>query len=296
MDRFSFAGGTAVVTGAASGIGEAVARGLAARGSHLVLLDRDADRLDGVASSIRSGHSTVDVFTYVVDLADPAATTEVTAALLAEHPRIRLLVNNAGVALRGRFDQVTLDEFNWVIDINFRAVVQMTHALLPGLKAEPGSHLVNVSSLFGIIAPYGQSAYSASKFAVRGFTESIRQELGFDGVGVTCVHPGGIRTRIAVSSRTGSGVPASELEGTENDWERVLTMDPARAAGIIIRGIHARRPRVLISTTARVLDLLARFTPAHYGDLLLARTRRGLSQQASRTADAASARSPSPAE
>ena len=108
------------------------------------------------------------------------------------HPRIRLLVNNAGVALGGRFDQVTLEEFSWVVDINFRAVVQLTHALLPALKAEPGAHLVNVSSLFGLIAPAGQAAYSASKFAVRGFTEALRHELVEDGIGVTSVHPGGI--------------------------------------------------------------------------------------------------------
>src|SRR4051794_21841634 len=204
MQPYAFAGGTAAVTGAASGIGEALAHALAARGSDLVLLDRDAERLEGVAGAIRARHPGRKVSSVVVDLADDEATHEVGARLAAEHPEITLLVNNAGVALGGRFDQVTLEEFDWVLAINFRAVVRLTHALLPVLKAHPGSHLVNVSSIFGIFAPPGQAAYAASKFAVRGFSESVRHELAQDGVGVTVVHPGGIRTRIAETARTGS--------------------------------------------------------------------------------------------
>jgi len=161
MARYQFAGGTAVVTGAASGIGEAVARGLARRGSDLVLLDRDAQRLADVAKSIVD----VSVETHIVDLADAEATTAVARDVLAAHPRIRLLVNNAGVALAGRFDQVTLEDFFWLLAVNFGATVRLTHLLLPALKAEPGSHLVNVSSVFGIVAPPGQVAYASSKFA-----------------------------------------------------------------------------------------------------------------------------------
>lgn len=279
MSTFDFAAATAVVTGAASGIGEALARGLAARGCNLVLLDREGERLAAVATSIRSGHSTVDVETHVVDLADPDATSRVTDEILAAHPRIRLLVNNAGVALRGRFDQVTLEEFFWVVDINFKATVRMTHALLPALKAEPGSHLVNMSSLFGIIAPYGQTAYAASKFGVRGFTEALREELVPHGITATCVHPGGVHTRIALDSRTGSGVTAQELEAGRDEWQRVLTMDPAEAAGIILRGIQTRRRRVLISRTAKVLDVVARLFPSSYGSIITAAARRRLERQ-----------------
>jgi short-subunit dehydrogenase len=273
MRTFEFAGGTAVVTGAASGIGEALARDLHARGMDLVLLDRDAERLAAVAASLQSGRSTVE--THVVDLADPAATDRVAAEVLAAHPKLRLVINNAGVALRGRFDQVTLDEFEWVIDINFRATVRMTHHLLPALKAEPGSHLVNLSSLFGIVAPAGQTAYAASKFGVRGFTEALRQELAVDGIGVTSVHPGGIRTRIAASSRVGSGVPP--VEG-DDDWEKVLTMDPAKAAAIILRGVERRHARVLVSGTAKLLDVVARLFPSSYGTLLTAAARRRLNR------------------
>ncbi|MEU4570308.1 SDR family NAD(P)-dependent oxidoreductase [Micromonospora sp. NPDC023956] len=267
MRDLVFADGTAVVTGAAGGIGAALAHGLARRGSHLVLLDRDADRLAGVAAAVRTAHPARRVDTHVVDLADAGATAQVAETVRATHPAIRLLVNNAGVALGGRFDEVTLEEFSWVIDINFRAVVQLTHALLPALKAEPGAHLVNLSSLFGLIAPPGQAAYSASKFAVRGFTEALRHELAPDGVGVTCVHPGGIRTRIAESARVGSGVDPDEYEAGRRQFEKLLTIDPARAAEVILDGARRRRGRVLIGWSATLPDLLARLLPGSYGRL-----------------------------
>ncbi|MEU5942052.1 SDR family oxidoreductase [Micromonospora sp. NPDC047548] len=268
MRRFVFPAGTAVVTGAASGIGEALAHGLARRGTDLVLLDRDADRLDAVAAAIRATYPDRQVDTHLVDLSDQAATDRVAEEVRARHPRIRLLVNNAGVALGGRFDQVTLDEFNWVIEINFRAVVRLTHALLPALKAEPGAHLVNVSSLFGLIAPAGQAAYSASKFAVRGFTEGLRHELVDDGIGVTSVHPGGIATRIARNARVGSGVTPEEFDTGLRQFEKLLSIPPQKAAEVILRGVERRRGRVLIGWSAKLPDLLARVAPASYGRVL----------------------------
>ena len=177
MKPYVFAGGTAIVTGAASGIGEALAHGLAARGSHLVLLDRDADRLAGVAAIDPRAAPSQAVDTVTVDLADQDATARAGRQLAESHPETTLLVNNAGVAMGGRFDQLTLEEFDWVLDINFRAVVTLTHHLLPVLRSHPGSHLANVSSIYGIVAPPGQTAYCASKFAVRGFTEALRSEL-----------------------------------------------------------------------------------------------------------------------
>ncbi|MEV0723603.1 SDR family oxidoreductase [Micromonospora purpureochromogenes] len=286
MRRFVFPAGTAVVTGAASGIGAALAHGLARRGTDLVLLDRDAERLDTVAAAIRAAHPDRQVDTHLVDLADPAATDRVAEEIRARHPRMRLLVNNAGVALGGRFDQVTLDEFNWVVDINFRAVVRLTHALLPALKAEPGAHLVNVSSLFGLIAPAGQAAYSASKFAVRGFTEALRHELADDGIGVTSVHPGGIATRIARNARIGSGVAPEEHEAGLRQFEKLLSIPPAKAAEVILRGVERRRGRVLIGWSAKLPDLLARVAPASYHRVLVAGLNRGAAdpaRQAGRT-------------
>ena len=193
-------------------------------------------------------------------------------SVLSELPRITLLVNNAGVALGGRFDQLTLDEFDGVMRVNFHAPLTLTHLLLPALKASPGSHLVNVSSLFGLIAPAGQSAYSTSKFALRGLTEVLRHELPDTGVGVTAVHPGGIRTRIASSARAGSGVPLPEALAGQREFERLLTMDPADAARIIVDGIERRRRRVLVGWSAKVSDVVARLFPSSYGPVLAALT------------------------
>jgi short-subunit dehydrogenase len=268
MDAYEFAGGTAVVTGAASGIGAALAGLLAVRGSNLVLVDRDKERLDGVADGVRRQHPQLAVDTYVVDLSDAAATDAAAEALAAAHPGTTLLVNNAGVALGGRFDQVTLEEFDWVMAVNFRSVVRLTHAFLPALKARPGSHLVNVSSVFGIFAPAGQAAYSASKFAVRGFSESVRHELAENGVGVTVVHPGGIRTRIAETARTGSGVSVEEYEQGRKQFAKLLRMPPEDAAAQIVAAIEKRRPRLLIGWSAKIPDVLVRLMPGSYWKLI----------------------------
>jgi short-subunit dehydrogenase len=273
MDAYTF-GGTAVVTGAASGIGAALAVQLAARGSNLVLVDRDKERLDGVAADVRRAHPQLAVDTYVVDLSDDAATAEAAEALAAAHPGTTLLVNNAGVALGGRFDQVTLEEFDWVMAVNFRSVVRLTHAFLPALKAHPGAHLVNVSSVFGIFAPAGQAAYSASKFAVRGFSEAVRHELAENGVGVTVVHPGGIKTRIAESARTGSGVSVEEYEQGRKQFTKLLTMPPEKAAAMIVEAIEKRRPRLLIGWSAKVPDVLVRLMPGTYWKLIARRAGR----------------------
>jgi short-subunit dehydrogenase len=257
MGGYVFAGGTAVVTGAASGIGAAVATELGRRGARLVLLDRDADRLVAVAAPLGAE-------THVVDLADGAAVVAVGERVRAAHPRIRLLVNNAGIALGGRFDQVTLAQYDEVVDVNFRAVVRLTHTLLPALRAEPGSHLVNVSSLFGLVAPAGQTAYAASKFAVRGFSEALRQELAGE-VGVTTVHPGGIRTRIAESARIGAGVDPAEYDRERKVWDALLSIPPEKAAAAILAGVERRRARVLIGVSAKAPDLLARLLPTASG-------------------------------
>ncbi|WP_367138336.1 SDR family NAD(P)-dependent oxidoreductase [Saccharothrix sp. HUAS TT1] len=260
LPPYRFAGGTAVVTGAASGMGEHLAYGLARRGSHLVLVDRDAERLAAVAAKIRG----VRVEQVVADLADVAGLDDLVARVLAGNPRITLLVNNAGVALGGTFDQVRADEFDWVVDINFRAPVALTRLLLPTLLASPGSHVVNVSSLFGLIAPPGQTAYSASKFALRGFTEALRHELADRGVGVTCVHPGGIRTRIAETARVASGVSEAEAAQGKESFAKLLTYPADKAAERILAGVAKRKGRVLIAWTAVAPDVLARLFPTSY--------------------------------
>jgi short-subunit dehydrogenase len=274
MDAYQFGGGTAVVTGAASGIGAALAGLLATRGSNLVLVDRDKERLDGVAEQVRRENPALAVDTYVVDLSDDDATAEAADALAAAHPDTTLLVNNAGVALGGRFDQVTLEEFDWVMAVNFRSVVRLTHAFLPVLKAHPGSHLVNVSSVFGIFAPAGQAAYAASKFAVRGFSEAVRHELAENKVGVTVVHPGGIKTRIAETARTGSGVSTEEYEQGRKQFAKLLRMPAEDAAAQIVAAIEKRRPRLLIGVSAKVPDVLVRLMPGSYWKLIARRAGR----------------------
>jgi short-subunit dehydrogenase len=268
MSPYRFAGRTAVVTGAASGIGEQLAYGLAARGSGLVLVDLDALRLDAVAERIRAAHPELSVETQVVDLADRAAVIGAAEAIQDRHPALGLLVNNAGVALGGRFEQLDLADFEWVMAVNFTAPLLLIHHLLPALRAEPGAHLVNISSLYGLIAPPGQSAYSSSKFALRALSEVLRGELREQGVGVTTVHPGGVRTRIAESARIGAGVPAAEVEAHQRVFAALLTYPPEKAAAEIIDGIQRRRARVLIAATAKLPDLLARLLPVSHLSLI----------------------------
>ena len=260
---FRFAEGTAVLTGAAGGMGEHVARLLAERGSDLVLVDRDGPKLDAVAAGIRDRHPGLSVITETVDLADPDAVDALGARIVAGHPELRLLVNNAGVALAGDFARLTLDEFDWVMDVNFRAPVRLTHALLPALTARPGAHVVNVSSLFGLITPPNQSAYCASKFAMRGFSEVLRAELAQLGATVTTVHPGGIRTGIAAAARVGVNIPDDEAAAGKKDFQKLLTFPADKAAGLIVDAIERRRPRLLIGASAVIPDIVSRIAPAN---------------------------------
>lgn len=270
MIPYSFAGGVAALTGAASGIGRALARDLAARGSHLALIDRDQAGLEQVAGELRARYPALRVTTHTFDLSRTGQIPDLADAVLRDHRRVTLLINNAGVALGGEFDELSLDDFEWVQNINFRAVVALCKAFLPALKAELHPQIVNISSLYGLAAPVGQSAYSASKFAVRGFSEALRHELAPRGIGVTVVHPGGVRTNIANNAQIGSGVKATpqEAEAQREAMNRVLRLDPARAAGIILRAAECRAPRVLVGTDARVLDLLVRALPGTYWSVL----------------------------
>lgn len=262
MDRYDFSAGTAIVTGAAGGIGEQLAYALARRGSALALVDRDAERLEQVAKQAReSGEHAVT--TYVADLADDEATHALGKRLAAGHPDATLLINNAGVALGGTFEQVSEEEFDWLLSINLRAVITLTRELLPTLRTHHGSHLVNMSSIFGLIAPAGQVAYATSKFAVRGFTEALRAELA-GSVGVTSVHPGGVRTGIALNARLAASIVGPEAEAERKTFAALLTYPPEKAAAQIVAAIEHRRPRLLIAPSAHLTDLIVRLSPSHY--------------------------------
>jgi short-subunit dehydrogenase len=265
---FVFAGATAVLTGAASGMGEQLAYQLADRGTALVLLDRDADGLDRVVGAVRAAHPDLGVDAHVLDLAETERIGPLAAEIVAAHPRIDLLFNNAGVALVGRFDQLSLEEFDWVMRINFTAPVTLTHHLLPALLASPGSHLVNLSSLYGLISPPGQSAYSASKFAIRGFSQVLQVELLGRGVGVTTVHPGGIRTRIAHSARVAAKVDQQEVDDGGALIAKLLTYPPERAAKEILDAVERRKVRLLIAWNGKVPDVVARLLPVGHARAL----------------------------
>jgi short-subunit dehydrogenase len=264
MQRFAFAGRTCLITGAASGIGAALALDLAKRRSVLALLDRDAEGLARVADAAREVGA-ASVTTYVVDLSDGGDRLDLAAEIASRHGGVDLLINNAGVTLTGTFEQNRMTDFDWLLEINLHAVIRMTKAFLPQLLARPGSHLVNISSLFGLIGPPGQVAYATSKFGVRGFTEALWHEIGPRGVGVTVVHPGGIRTNIAANARVSGADPDGEqAEQARRFAEAALTMPPEAAARQIVAAIQSRRPRLVITKEAKAADWLVRLTPTRW--------------------------------
>ena len=270
MSEFLFDGGVAVVTGAASGIGAALADQLAAAGCSLALIDRDAAGLtDGVAR-LHARFPALEITPHVADLADTAAIPDLAAQVLARHPRVTLLIDNAGMALSGTFDQVSAEDVDALLAVNLHAVIAVTREFLPALRASPGSHIVILSSLFGLLAPPGQVAYTTSKFAVRGFGEALRAELRPAGIGVTVVHPGGVATNIARNARVGVGVPDEEWQAGLALSQTLLTMPPPKAARIILRAVRRRRGRVLVGADAVALDLLTRLLPAGYTRVILA--------------------------
>lgn len=177
-------------------------------------------------------------------------------------------MNNAGVALGGTFDMVSEADFDWLFNINFHGVVRMTRAFLPLLRASPDARLVNMSSIFGIVAPAEQVAYAASKFAVRGFSETLRHELEGNTVGVTVVHPGVVRTSISDSARAPQGVDDTEVARRRAAFNKFLGMSPRKAGEIIVRGIEQRKKRVLVGSDALGLSLLARLAPVSYWSVM----------------------------
>jgi short-subunit dehydrogenase len=267
MSSFDLQNGVAVVTGAASGIGRATALALAAKGCHLALVDRDADGLAETAE--QAGLSGVRVTTHTMDVADADAVAAFPEQVLAEHDRVTVLVNNAGVSLVGRFEELTLEEFRWLFEVNFFAVVGFTKAFLPHLQQARAAHIANVSSLFGLVAPAEQTAYSASKFAVRGFSEALRHELDGTSVGVTVVHPGGVRTGIARNARLAAGADAEEAARKGEVFDKMFLKTPPEEVGAaIVRAIERRQPRLVVAEGARQGDLLQRLLPAGYWRLM----------------------------
>lgn len=256
--------GAAAITGAASGIGRALAIAFAQRGCDLALADRDEAGLKALAAEIAPARK---VSIHRVDVGEASDIAQFASEATSAHPALGIVVNNAGVALMGSFEEIDQAQMDWLFAINFWGVVHGTRAFLPHLKTQAEAHIVNVSSIFGIVAPPGQSAYAAAKFAVRGFSESVRHELGVAGspVKLSVVHPGGVATAIARNARTGVGVTdnARRAQSIER-FESAAKTTPKDAALRIIRGIERNEPRILIGNDARFMDLLQRFRPGTY--------------------------------
>ena len=265
----SFKDKIAVVTGAGSGIGKELAIQLALQGSRVALADVNADGLESTLAEISRGHG--QATSHIVDVSDREAVHAFAEDVIRQHGAVDILINNAGVALQDvKLKNISYDDLEWIINVNFWGVVHGTKAFLPHLLKRPQANLVNVSSVYGIAAAGNAGAYSTSKFAVRGFSEALRQELHHTPVKVTVVFPGGVRTGIARNSRIAqNGEPIADIESAVRSFEARQKISSAEAASQIIRGIQRDAPRLLIGNDVKLLDILARLAPAAYDLFML---------------------------
>ncbi|QII05025.1 SDR family NAD(P)-dependent oxidoreductase [Rhodococcoides fascians A25f] len=263
----------AVVTGAGSGIGRALAIDLAGRGAELALSDVDTSGLaDTVAACEKAGAKTRS---YELDVSDRAAMYFHADSVVSDFGRVNLVVNNAGVALNADVLEMSWDDFEWVMNVDFWGVANGTKAFLPALIDSGEGHLVNISSVFGLMGIPGQSAYNSAKFAVRGFTEALRQELKIarHPVGVTCVHPGGIKTNIVANARGMDSL--GDADKVSEAFQRIARTTPTRAAQVILAGVEKNKPRVLIGPDARGFDAIPRIIGPRYQDIMAPLNRLG---------------------
>lgn len=276
----SFSNRVAAITGAASGMGRELALELAARGCALSLSDVNVQGLEETAAMARE--KGVKVSTSKLNVADRAAVYAWADATAKEHGGVNLIFNNAGVALNAPLETISQKDFEWIVDINFWGVVYGSQAFLPYLKASGDGHIINTSSLFGLIGTPGTGAYSATKFAVRGYTESLRIELDMMacGVSATCVHPGGIRTEINRSARIAEG--AEKLFGVSGEaardkFDKMLNTTSAnKAARIILKAVEKNARRIVVGPDAKTMDIVVRMLGSAYQPLVGANTRRML--------------------
>lgn len=267
----------AAITGAGSGIGRELAFALARRGCDLALSDINAEGMAETAAQAKKFG--IKVSEQVVDVSDRLAVRAWAEQVMATHGKVNLIFNNAGVAHCGTVAETEYADYEWLMGINFWGVVYGTKEFLPHLQASGEGHVINISSVFGLFAQPTQSVYNSSKFAVRGFTEALRQELDLSdsGVSATCVHPGGIKTNIANAARfTSSG---GQMLGKNNDLARqafndnMLRTSAEKAAEVILRGVERNRRRVIIGLDARLMDWVQRLLPAAYQRLIVTLTR-----------------------
>ncbi|PCJ70370.1 MAG: acetoin dehydrogenase [Rhodobiaceae bacterium] len=259
----SIAGKVAVVTGAASGIGRATACLLAAEGARLAITDVDRAGLEKTAETIRAAGG--QVTTYLVDVANKDAVYGFADQVAADMGGADIVLNNAGVAQMARVEDLTYDDFEWVMNIDFWGMVYGTKAFLPQMQAKGAGHVINVSSIFGLIAVPTQAAYNSAKFAIRGFTEALRLELKDTDINVSSVHPGGIKTNIVRNARFLQSTSVGEREEAVSGFDKLARTTPEKAAMTIVKGIKKNKPRILIGFDARLVDWVQRLLPTRYG-------------------------------
>ncbi len=261
----SFKDKVAVVTGAGSGIGQALAIELARAGAQLAISDINERNVADTAAQCSALGATVRH--YVLDVGRREAVYGHAAAVMADFGRVNLVINNAGVAVNATVRELSDEDFEWLMNINFWGVVHGTRAFLPHLTASGEGHLVNISSIFGMIGVPKQSAYNAAKFAVRGFTESLRQEMAIEGntVGVSCVHPGGVKTNIAKMARKGASDAGRDLGAI---FEKLARTTPQKAAQIILSGVLRNEARIFIGADAKAMDWMQRILGSGYQKII----------------------------
>ncbi|HEX2851239.1 MAG TPA: SDR family NAD(P)-dependent oxidoreductase [Acidimicrobiales bacterium] len=274
-----FEGRVAAVTGAGSGIGRALARQLVDRGTHVALCDIDEDALAETVAQCEG--AAVKVSSARVDVAARGEVFAWADRVVADHGKVNLVFNNAGVALASTIAAMKYDDLEWLMNINFWGVVHGTKAFLPHLEASGEGHIVNVSSVFGLISVPAQAAYNASKFAVRGYTDALRMELeaAESNVSSTTVHPGGIKTNIAKHARMDPSV-AGMAADPGADFDKIALTSPDKAARQILSAVEHNRRRVLVGPDAKAIDLVSRLPAGVYQRVLAS----GMRRQRRRTA------------
>jgi NADP-dependent 3-hydroxy acid dehydrogenase YdfG len=289
----SITGKVAVVTGAASGIGRALAYELARRGAKLAISDIDATGLAQTAKQLRVIGAPVHEAR--LDVTDREAVLAYAEEIATDFGTVNIVVNNAGIAFTGDIEKMTFEQIERVLDVDFWGVVNGTKAFLPHLIASGDGHVVNISSLFGLLSMPGQGAYNAAKFAVRGFTEALREEMLINGhpVRVTCVHPGGIQTAIARNAGAVDGEDAAEI--AEFFDSKLARTSAESAAKSILRAVTGNRPRAVVGLDAKLLDLLVRITGPGYQRLVALVAARAMPKDTARSAATAPAREPASA-
>ena len=253
----------AVITGAASGIGRALAVRLAAEKIAGIAIS-DVNEAGLAETAAMAEQHGVPVSTHTIDVSKIEEVQRLADEAVAKHGRVTHLINNAGVGVMGNFEQLSIEDFEWLMSINFWGVIYGCKVFLPILKAQESAHILNVSSVFGFIAPEEQTAYCASKFAVRGFTESLRHELAGTNVTVSAIHPGGIKTNIARNSRVGKDTPEEWKQQGAKFFDKVARTSPETAAEVIVKGIKDRNPRILIGQDAYAISTISRLFPKRY--------------------------------